>query len=72
VADRGGGQPGRKLVLVEPLEVLWGESTQPDAAERWDGVYSNVLLVALKGACGDGVLDDGEPFIDRTYAVGRR
>ena len=62
MADRGGGQPGRELVLVEPLEVLWGESTQPDAAERWDGVDANVLLVAFEGARRDGVLDHGEPF----------
>jgi hypothetical protein len=27
VTDRGGGEARRKLVLVEPLEVLWGEST---------------------------------------------
>ena len=24
-----GERPGRKLVLVEPLEVLWGKSTEP-------------------------------------------
>jgi hypothetical protein len=47
---------------VEPLEVLWGTSTEPDATERWDRVDANVLLVALKGACADGVLDNGEPF----------
>jgi hypothetical protein len=62
VADRGGGQPGRKLLLVEPLEVLWGEPTELDATERWDGVDADVLLVAFEGACSDGVLDDGEPF----------
>jgi hypothetical protein len=32
----------------------------------------NVLLVALKGACSDSVLHDGEPFIeeDASAAVG--
>lgn len=42
--------------------MLWGESTEPDPAERWDGVDANVLLVALEGARRDGVLDHGEPF----------
>jgi hypothetical protein len=28
-------------------------------------MYPNVLLVALKGACTDGVLDDGEPFTEK-------
>ena len=44
--------------------MLWGKSTEPDATERWDGVYPNVLLVALKGAHSDGVLHNGQPFIE--------
>jgi hypothetical protein len=28
VADGGGGQSGRKFLLVEPLEVLWGEQAE--------------------------------------------
>src|SRR6266540_5333312 len=72
VADRGGGQAGGELLLVEPLEVLWGEPGQPDPAERRNGVDANVLLVAFEGARGDRVLDDGEPFGEerRGAAVG--
>ena len=49
VADRGGGEARRKLVLVEALEVLWGKSTEPDATERWDGVYSNAVCPGTLG-----------------------
>jgi hypothetical protein len=62
VADRCRRQPGRELLLVQPLEVLWREPAQLDPAERWDGVDTNILLVALKGAWGDGVADDSEPL----------
>jgi hypothetical protein len=34
---------------------------RPSAGTAWT---PNVLLVALKGACRNGVLHDGEPFIE--------
>jgi hypothetical protein len=42
MADRGRGEARHKLVLVKPLEVLWGTSTWPDTTEPWDGMYPNV------------------------------